>query len=109
SLSIKSQNCLGCLRQLPLASYAYNNFDINLKCSNGREINDPLKHLMSRLLFLVVHGVCTDDLKCSDGLWWQSSLNPKIGGHLLPPKHTWQELVNIHAECLNDSNLSCHN
>ncbi|KIK90616.1 hypothetical protein PAXRUDRAFT_85531, partial [Paxillus rubicundulus Ve08.2h10] len=54
-----------------LASYVYDNFDVNLKSqvSTVEKSNDSLKHLISGLLFPMVHGVCTDDLKCSDELW----------------------------------------
>ncbi|KIK72316.1 hypothetical protein PAXRUDRAFT_111408, partial [Paxillus rubicundulus Ve08.2h10] len=54
-----------------LASYAYNNFDVDLKSQvlTVEKSNDSLKHLTSGLLFPLVHGVTIDDLKCSEELW----------------------------------------
>ncbi|KAI9570889.1 hypothetical protein HD554DRAFT_2017773, partial [Boletus coccyginus] len=58
------------LSQSLLASYAYDNFDIDLKTQMliVKKSNDSLKHLTSGLLFPLIHGVITNDLKCSDAL-----------------------------------------
>ncbi|KAI6037302.1 hypothetical protein BKA83DRAFT_4042727, partial [Pisolithus microcarpus] len=65
------------LGQSLLASYAYNNFDVDLKtlALTVEKSNDSLKHLTSGLLFPLVHGVTLNDLKCSEELWRKSALN----------------------------------
>ncbi|KAI6097402.1 hypothetical protein EV401DRAFT_1814663, partial [Pisolithus croceorrhizus] len=59
------------LGQSLLASYTYDNFDVDLKSyvPTAEKSNDSLKHLTSGLLFLLTHGVTLDDLKCSWELW----------------------------------------
>ncbi|KAG1882356.1 hypothetical protein F4604DRAFT_1532395, partial [Suillus subluteus] len=59
------------LRQTLLASYAYDNFDVELKSHVplAEKSNNSLKHLTSGLIFPLQHGVTIDDLKCSDELW----------------------------------------
>lgn len=67
ALSMESQNSLQRLGQSLLASYAYDNFDVDLKSyvPTAETSNESLKHLTSGLLFPLVHGVTLDDLKCS--------------------------------------------
>ncbi|KAI6126584.1 hypothetical protein F5141DRAFT_997484, partial [Pisolithus sp. B1] len=79
ALSMESQNSLQCLRQSLLASYAYDNFNVELKSyiPTVEKSNDSLKHLTSGLLFPLVHGIMLDDLKCSWELWEKSVLNPQ--------------------------------
>lgn len=100
SLSAESQISLRNLGRSLLASYAYDNFDVDLKTQTPmvEKSNDSLKHLTSGLLFPLVHGVTTDDLKCSDALWKLSPLNPHIRHTDLPLKRTWKDLVNLHPE-----------
>ncbi|KIJ12627.1 hypothetical protein PAXINDRAFT_82532, partial [Paxillus involutus ATCC 200175] len=71
SLSAESQQNLHVLGQSLLASYAYDNFDVNLKLHvpTAEKSNDSLKHLTSGLLFPLVHGITTNDLRCSEELW----------------------------------------
>ncbi|KAI5999085.1 hypothetical protein EDD15DRAFT_2160888, partial [Pisolithus albus] len=71
SLSQESQNSLQRLGQSLLASYTYDNFDVDLKHDTltVEKSNDSLKHLTSGLMFPLVHGVTLDDLKCSEDLW----------------------------------------
>ncbi|KIK73655.1 hypothetical protein PAXRUDRAFT_20626 [Paxillus rubicundulus Ve08.2h10] len=109
SLSAESQNALRDLGQSLLVSYAYDNFDVDLKSqvSTVEKPNDSLKHLMSGLLFPLVHGITIDDLKCSEELWKKSMLNPYIKGDNIPLRHSWRDLLNLHGEGSNDSNLSC--
>ncbi|KIM70514.1 hypothetical protein SCLCIDRAFT_100938, partial [Scleroderma citrinum Foug A] len=109
SLSAKSENVLHKLGQSLLASYAYNNFDVDLKSQvpTAEKSNDSLKHLTSGLLFPLVHGVTADDLKCLEELWKKSELNPHIEGWNVP--NTWrsmQHLINLHSDGSNTSSLS---
>ena len=100
SLSAESQNALQDLGQSLLASYAYDNFDVDLKSEvpSVEKSTESLKHLTSGLLFPLVHGVTVEDLKCSDELWRKSQLNPQASELHLPPnsKLTWRNLVNLH-------------
>ncbi|KAI6111628.1 hypothetical protein EDD16DRAFT_1694167 [Pisolithus croceorrhizus] len=88
ALSMESQNSLQCLRQSLLASYAYDNFNVELKSyiPTVEKSNDSLKHLTSGLLFPLVHGIMLDDLKCSWELWEKSwdllklLLHPELPG-----------------------------
>ncbi|KAF9236980.1 hypothetical protein BU15DRAFT_49361 [Melanogaster broomeanus] len=80
SLSIESQTSLRKLGQSLLATYAYDNFDVDLKSHVpiAEKSNDSLKHLTSGLLFPLMHGITADDLKCSQVLWEKSALNPQL-------------------------------
>jgi len=100
SLSAESQKTLRDLGQSLLVSYAYDNFDIDLKMQTPtiEKSNDSLKHLTSGLLFPLVHGVTTDDLKCLEALWKASPLNQHIRLGDVPPKQTWKDLVKLHPE-----------
>ncbi|KAI6146350.1 hypothetical protein BKA82DRAFT_125563, partial [Pisolithus tinctorius] len=71
SLLQELQNSLQQLGWSLLTSYAYDNFDVNLKhyVPTVETSSDSLKHLTSGLLFPLVHGVTLDDLKCSKHLW----------------------------------------
>ncbi|KAG2353347.1 hypothetical protein BDR07DRAFT_1309769, partial [Suillus spraguei] len=73
-----------------LASYAYDNFDVDLKSQvpQSEKSNETLKHLTSSFLFPLEHGVTTDDLKCSEELWRQSMLNPCAQLSMLLPKRS---------------------
>ncbi|KIK91646.1 hypothetical protein PAXRUDRAFT_149051, partial [Paxillus rubicundulus Ve08.2h10] len=75
-LSVKLQNALNHLSQSCLASYTYNNFDVDLKSQvhMAETMNDSLKHLTLWLLFLLIHDILIDDLKCSEDLWHKSAL-----------------------------------
>ena len=100
SLSIESQASLRKLGQSLLASYAYDNFNIDLKSHTliAEKSTDSLKHLTSGLLFPLMHGITPDDLKCSKMLWEKSVLNPDVEECRLPPKRTYKDLANIHSE-----------
>lgn len=102
SLSAESQNTLQDLGQSLLASYTYDNFDVDLKLevASVEKSTESLKHLTSGLLFPIVHGVGVKDLRCSDELWRKSPLNPE---HHPLPKHTWHDLINLHPDPTSDS------
>ncbi|KAG1793671.1 uncharacterized protein HD556DRAFT_1432208 [Suillus plorans] len=105
SLSTESQNTLQTLGKSLLASYAYDNFDVDLKSQVplAEKSNDSLKHLTSGLLFPLQHGVTADDLKCSKELWRQSVLNSHVQLSTLPPKRSWKDLLHIHPESKDNS------
>ncbi|KAG2041279.1 hypothetical protein BDR03DRAFT_979686 [Suillus americanus] len=104
SLSAESQNTLQSIGKSLLASYAYDNFDVDLKSQvpQAEKSHESLKHLTSGLLFPLEHGVTTDDLKCSEELWRQSALNPRAQLSTLPPKRSWKDLLHIHPESCNE-------
>ncbi|KAG1775488.1 hypothetical protein EV702DRAFT_973036 [Suillus placidus] len=100
SMSAKSQNAMQDLGQSLLTSYAYDNFDVDLKSHVPivEKSNDSLKHLTSGLMFPLQHGVTIDDLKCSEELWRKSALNTQAIEQDLPPHKTWKDLLSIHSE-----------
>ncbi|KAF8836713.1 hypothetical protein BDN67DRAFT_1014445 [Paxillus ammoniavirescens] len=108
SLSAESQNSLHELGQSLLASYTYDNFDVDLKSQvlHAEKSNNSLKHLTLGLLFLLSHDIALEDLKCSEELW-RSALNPHALESNLPGHQTWRDL-NIHLEPSNNSCLSRH-
>ena len=110
SLSIESENALRNLGQSLLASYAYNNFDVDLKSQvpTAEKSNNSLKHLTSGLLFPLVHGVTSNDLMCSEELWKKSELNPHVERQNVPQRRSMEDLINLHPDASNASPLSCH-
>ncbi|KAG2031719.1 hypothetical protein BDR03DRAFT_875406, partial [Suillus americanus] len=70
-LDVFLMNTIRDLGQTLLASYTYDNFDVDLKSHVpvAEKLNNSLKHLPSGLIFLLQHGVTVNDLKCSDELW----------------------------------------
>jgi hypothetical protein len=77
SHSQESSNTIKAIGHTMLASYVYDNFDIDLKTLDQRvEIsNDSLKHLTSGILFPLQHETTAEDLCCSRMLWEQSIYN----------------------------------
>ncbi|KAI5995604.1 hypothetical protein EDD15DRAFT_2164810, partial [Pisolithus albus] len=111
SLSKESHNSLQRLGRSLLASYAYDNFDVDLKtlAPTVEKSNDSLKHLTSGLLFPLVHGVTLNDLKCSEELWRKSALNLQAEEPHTPPKLAWWDLLKLHPERIDPSSkLSRH-
>ncbi|KAF8218615.1 hypothetical protein L208DRAFT_1117250, partial [Tricholoma matsutake] len=110
SLSTKSAVAIQQLGQTLLASYAYNNFDVDLKTSTptAEKSTDTLKHLTSALLFPLQHGVTPDDMKCSDELWKKSQLNPKANPSDLQEDKTWKNFLTLHSKVVHPMGLTCH-
>ncbi|KAG1892850.1 uncharacterized protein F5891DRAFT_986368 [Suillus fuscotomentosus] len=108
SMSAESQNAMRELGQSLLASYAYDNFDVDLKSHLPvvEKSNDSLKHLTSGLMFPLRHGITIDDLKCSEELWKQSALNTQAIEQDLPPHRTWKDLLSIHSKSEVTRNLT---
>lgn len=100
SLSVESQHYLQSLGQSVLASYAYDNFNVDFKSqvSVVNKSTTSLKHLTSGLLFPLVHGVTVDNMKCLSELWKKSTVNPHAEKNDLPPTQTWRDLVKLHPE-----------
>ncbi|KAI6097503.1 hypothetical protein F5141DRAFT_1190878 [Pisolithus sp. B1] len=112
ALSMESQNSLQRLGRSLLASYACDNFDVDLKSyiPTVEKSNDSLKHLTSGLLFPLIHGIMLDDLKCSWELWEKSVLNPQVDDPHIAHKHAWWDLLKLplHPELPGlGSRLSC--
>ncbi|KAG1768805.1 hypothetical protein EDD22DRAFT_999735 [Suillus occidentalis] len=106
SLSVESQNTMRDLGRSLLASYAYDNFDVDLKTHvpSAEKSNESLKHLTSGLMFPLQHGVTIDDLKCSEELWAMSNLNIYARDNDLPTRKTWRDLLSIHPQPLATPN-----
>ncbi|KIK78747.1 hypothetical protein PAXRUDRAFT_163144, partial [Paxillus rubicundulus Ve08.2h10] len=110
SLSTESENALRELGQSLLASYTYDNSDVNLKSEvpQAEKSNDSLKHLTFGLLFPLGHGITLEDLKCSEKSWKRSALNPHVLESNLPHHQTWRDLIDIHPKPSNNSHLLWH-
>lgn len=78
SLSARTEDAIQKLAQTLLASFAYDNFDINFPNSTPtvEGLQDTLTHLTSGLLFRLAHGVLPSHLQCSAELWQHSKFNP---------------------------------
>ena len=71
SLSTKAHERLKSLSHNLLASFVYDNFDMDFKSwmPTVEKPGSTLTHATSAFAFLLAHGVVTDDLKCSEMLW----------------------------------------
>lgn len=78
SLSARTEDGIQELARTLLASWAFDNFDINFPTSTPtvEGIFDTLEHLTSGLLFRLAHGVQLQHLRCSAELWQHSKFNP---------------------------------
>ncbi|KAF8868756.1 hypothetical protein BD779DRAFT_1459301 [Infundibulicybe gibba] len=106
ALSAESAKGLRDLGQTLLASYAYDNFDVDLKMAvpTVERSTDTLKHLTSALLFPLQHGVMQEDMRCSEQLWRNSRLNPEAVD--VPAEKTWKDLLGLHPEAKHSSGLT---
>jgi hypothetical protein len=77
SLSSNSYQELRGLASTLLASFAYDNFDMDFKSwlPTAEKPGLTLKHATSALAFPLNHGVVPADLKCSDELWRNDPFN----------------------------------
>jgi hypothetical protein len=77
SLSVQTHQHLQSLGWSLLASYAYDNFDVDLKTHQHKIENstESLKHLTSDLMFPLQHNISKEDLRCSEELWKKLPLN----------------------------------
>ncbi|KAI0052951.1 hypothetical protein FA95DRAFT_1482269 [Auriscalpium vulgare] len=86
SLAMKASLDLQIVGKSRVASYAYDNFDIDFKTTlpTIEQSVDTLLHLTSGLIFRLAHGVKLEDLKCSEELWKKSRFNDQAAQD--PPK-----------------------
>ncbi|KDQ56406.1 hypothetical protein JAAARDRAFT_195051 [Jaapia argillacea MUCL 33604] len=107
SLAEESRRGLRALGSTMLASYAYDNFDVDLKVDTPtvEKAVPTLKHLTSGTLLEVKHGVTTEDLRCADTLWRSSPNNPQRESQR--PVCSWDQLLTIHPEDPHPSGLYC--
>lgn len=89
-------------------SWAFDNFDVDLKMSVPRieRSADMLTHLTSGTFIRLEHGVTVEDLRCSEFLWQKSRLNPTVDASLLPPRRTVADLRRLHPESDHPSGLT---
>ncbi|KAG1779313.1 hypothetical protein EV702DRAFT_1178476 [Suillus placidus] len=85
-----------------LATYAYDNFDVDLKTHEHKIENSTeyLKHLTSGLMFPLQHNISKEDLRCSEELWKMSPFNTRAE---LPPKKGWVDLLVLHVNTPDDA------
>ncbi|EPQ50052.1 hypothetical protein GLOTRDRAFT_51116 [Gloeophyllum trabeum ATCC 11539] len=95
SLSKETRSKLRALGQTFLASYAYDNFDINFSTSSStiEKSSDTLTHLTSGDVIKLEHGVTQEDLQCSDILWERSRLNPNADPSKIP--RNMEAIINL--------------
>ena len=109
SLSQESGNTIKALGHTMLASYAYDNFDVDLKTSDQRveKSNDSLKHLTSGILFPLQHGTTAEDLRCSRMLWEQSIYNIQAREPMARRAgKTYRDLLELHQTRQNAGRTS---
>ncbi|KAM6490750.1 hypothetical protein JOM56_014093 [Amanita muscaria] len=105
SLSASTSEKLLALGESGCIAIAYDNFDVDLKISVPvvEKSGDSLRHLTSGLMFVLQHGVKTEDLRCSDYLWQRSEYNPlNIGMQM--QKKTYYDLLDLLRE---DKDVDC--
>jgi hypothetical protein len=78
SLSVNARCALLNLGKTMCFAITYDNVDVLLKTSvlTVEKTTENLRHLKSGLFFLLMHGVKSEDLKCSRELWEKSPFNP---------------------------------
>ena len=105
-LSKEAEVEIQCLGRTQLASYAYDNLDIDLKHSvpTVETPHDTLIHLTTETMLPLYHGVSLQDLNCSDILWKSSVNNPHARRQGLPLVET-KHLLMLHPEAPHPSNL----
>ncbi|KDQ62451.1 hypothetical protein JAAARDRAFT_121422, partial [Jaapia argillacea MUCL 33604] len=89
-----------------LTSYAYDNFDVEIKHSvpTVDKAQETLLHLTSGTLILLEHGVTIDDLCCSKELWRKSKVNPV--NFKMSKMIDWRKVLTLHPEGVHPSGLT---
>ena len=105
SLSKESENQIRKIGQTLMASYAYDNLDIDLKHSvptieKGQE---TLIHLTTGTM-LPLHDVPPNALDCSKELWEKSELNPSAQSRV--PPVAMKQLLKLYPESAHPSGLA---
>ena len=100
SLSVEALQSVKALGRTLLASYAYDNFDVDLKSTihTVEKSNDSLKHLTSGLIFPLVHNVSREDLRCAQKLWESSSINLDTNQSNTAAPTSWENLLLLHRD-----------
>ena len=106
NLSKQSEAEMRRLGESFLASYAYDNLDIDLKHSipTVEKPQDTLIHLTSGTMLPLNHGVTLSDLNCSEELWKKSANNPSALRRNLPSIKV-EDLLLLHPEVDHQSGL----
>ncbi|KAG2074484.1 hypothetical protein BDR04DRAFT_1126807 [Suillus decipiens] len=103
SLSKEAHRGILTLGRTLLASYVYDNFDVDLKSTVHTY---TLKHLTAGLLFPLQHGITLENLRCSKALWERSLLNPQVNSMDMTTKKGWKDLLTLHPDPLNEAGLN---
>lgn len=101
SLSDETCGDIQSLGQTLLASYGYDNFELQIFTGIPTVENpgEGLLHLTSGTLLRLEHGVTLDDLRCSRLLWERSYHNPRASDpRPFDPYKTMMHLYSLHKE-----------
>lgn len=104
SLSSESTVEMTRLGRTLLASYAYDNVDMDLKHATptAEALHDTLIHLTSGTMIPLDHGITPEMLACSKMLWKKHKRNPKALPRDIPQPVDYSELLDIYPEDEND-------
>ncbi|KAF7964918.1 hypothetical protein HWV62_1641 [Athelia sp. TMB] len=108
SLSKESSTEMVKLGRTLLASYAYDNVDIDLKHATptGDALEDTLVHLTSGTMIRLDHGVTPNMLACSEFLWRKCKHNPDALPEDIPRGTSYLDLLDIYPEDEHVSGLT---
>ncbi|KAF7969655.1 hypothetical protein HWV62_26759 [Athelia sp. TMB] len=108
NLSVESTVEMKALGHTLLASYAYDNVDIDLKHATptGDALHDTLIHLTSATMIKIDHGITPEMLACSEMLWRQCKHSPKANLSDVPAMTSYIHLLDIHPEDEHPSGLT---
>jgi len=95
SLSHKAHEKLKHMSETLLASFVYDNFDMDFKTwmPTVKKPGSMMTHATSVFAFPLAHGVLPDDLKCSAELWATNPNNLGIEDQAKHPQHLWMHAV----------------
>ena len=95
SLSHKAHEKLKCVSQSLLASFIYDNFDMDFKSwmPTVKKPSSTMTHATSAFAFPLAHGMILDDLKCSSELWATDPNNLAAEDRVKCPQRSWMHAV----------------
>ena len=95
SLSHKAHEKLKHMSESLLASFVYDNFEMDFKSwmPTVEKPDSMMTHTMSALAFPLAHSVLPDDLKCSSELWETDPNNLHAEDRAKHPQRSWMHVM----------------